>query len=107
MYLEPALDGTCHVATVAGHIVGAGVLLPDPFGQRKDGAHLAYLGVGEPDRHDELQVVQGLVAACMASARDQQRHVQIEVSNLHTHAWQLVQSLPAPDLYEGLVIYVG
>jgi GNAT superfamily N-acetyltransferase len=107
IYLNPAIPGTCHLARVDGRIVGAGLLVADPFAMSPRGGHLAYLGVGEPGREDEGPIVEGLFAACLASARNQQRPVQIEVSNHHILAWNLVRSLPAPGLYEGLVIYVG
>lgn len=107
IYLDPALPNTGHIAEIGDELVGAGVLLPDPFQLRPDGAHLAYLGVSDGGRPDEPAIVRGLFAACLKAAKRQGRSVQIEVSDIHAPAWELVKSLPAPDVYEGLIVYVG
>jgi GNAT superfamily N-acetyltransferase len=105
-YLDPALENTLFVASVANEAVGAGVLVPDPFGQRNRGAHLAYLGVGGPGRSDEAEIVAGLVAHCLASARGQDRPVQVEVQHHHHALHRVIASLPTDSLYDGLVVYV-
>ena len=107
LYLDPSLPDTGHTAEVDGELVGAGVLLPDPFHTRPGGAHLVNLGVGAGGRPDEAAIVTGLFAACLQAANAQGRSVQVEVSNLHNRGWELVEALPVTELFEGLVIYVG
>ena len=46
-------------------------------------------------------------AACLEAARHQGRPVQLEVSNIHNPAREIVDSLTAPEPYEGLVIYIA
>jgi hypothetical protein len=87
-------------------VVGAGVLVGDPFQLRPGGGHLAYLGVGE-SHPEEYAIVRGLIAACLGSARSQNREVQIETSDQHDPAWRVVSALPTAGLYEGLVVLVG
>jgi hypothetical protein len=105
-FILPALPGTMNLAAIDDIVVGAGVLVRDPFQLRPGGGHLAYLGVGEP-HPEEHAIVRGLIAACLGSARSQRREVQIETSDKYEPAWQVVNALPTAGLYEGLVVLVG
>ncbi len=105
--LDTALEGTLQVAAVSGELVGVGALVPDPFQHRDGRAHLVYLGVGTADRPDERVVVAGLVAHCLAAARDQKRRVQVEIQHHHHALYAVTGGLPTDALYDGLVVLVA
>ena len=106
-FIDPALPGTMHLARDDGRAVGAGLLVPDPFGLRPHDAHLAYLGVAEEGRPDEVSIVGALVSACLRSAAQQERDVQVEVSDQHGAGWEVIATVPAAGLREGLLVLLA
>lgn len=107
IFVNDALPGTIWCAQVDGKIVGTGLLSPDPFGVRDDGAHLTFCCVAEAGRADENSIVEALMASCLSSARVQGRSVQFEVSDQDQAAMRVSGSLPPNDLYEGLIVLVS
>ncbi len=106
-YLAEALPGTRFCAHDGSYLVGAGLLTRSPFGADQHVAHLVWVGVADPNRDDAAAVTADLAAHCLAAARKQGRHVQVEVNTTHPELYHVINSIPGADLFEDLTIMIG